>query len=255
MKVAGSSVEAVLYKYLGEKDVVGNNGVDNIAILRGLGKTNRISKHSHMSMRDVLYSYDWPCVSYVHFSIVRNPWDRAVSLFYWRNRELRDAPLKAAQAAFRKWVTFGLIELGEHRLDWNGYPLADIIVKYEDLNQGMRQVSRLLDLDPEIDTDEFQDKANVRPAYSRSFMDLYDDESWALVGQVLAWDRMLFDYSAERPSGREASVVRFAEVAKARRRHLKIDHGKALAAAKAGPRLKDLAAQQAQASGDMPARE
>lgn len=227
MKTGGSSLELCLYPYLGDEDVIGNNGKENLAVLRDLGCKARIDKRSHEPMEALVRAYDWKCVEYTHFTVVRNPWDRAVSLFYWRNEEMRGAPHVEARDEFRKWVRFGLRELTNGTCDWAGYPIADVVVKYEDLRTGMMELSRMLGIEPLIDTDAHRDKSGLRPDYSRAFMDLYDDETWALVGLVQSFERTLFDYSYERPQGSLNSLATFRDNAFRRRRQLKIEHDKA----------------------------
>jgi len=231
MKTAGSSLEVCLYGHLGDGDVVGNNGAENLKRLRSHGTNVQVRDASHVAMADLVRGYDWKCIGYTHFTVVRNPWDRAVSLFYWRNPEYREAPLRKARAEFQRWVGFGLRELENSSYSWMGYPIADVVLKYETLDQGIRVLSHDLALAEEVDMGAHRDKAGLRPDYSRSFTELYDEASWSLVGLVLAADVALFGYGRDRPSGDLDLLKRFEGVAEPRRRHLKLEHDKA---AKAG---------------------
>ncbi len=226
MKTAGSSLEVCLYSHLQDGDVVGDNGPENMALMRALKRRIKVQAKSHVSMSEMVRTYAWPCVKYTHFTVVRNPWDQAVSLFYWRNPRFRDADLAETQTEFRRWVRFGLRELDKFNFTWGQYPLADLVVKYEALKEGMVEVSKVVGLDPPLDTSSFFDKATVRPRHSRNFTELYDDETWDLVGMVRAQDVSLFGYSRAAPQGNAAVLRDFTTVARERRRHLKIDHDK-----------------------------
>lgn len=227
MKTAGSSLEVCLYEYLGDGDIVGNNGAENLKLLRSRETKVQIREASHVALAEMVRGYGWKCIDYTHFTVVRNPWDRAVSLFYWRNPDYREAPLREARAEFQRWVGFGLRELENSSYSWMGYPIADVVLKYEMLNQGMRELSHDLGLETEVDMGAHRDKSGLRPGYSRAFTELYDEASWSLVGQVLAADAVMFGYSRDRPWGDLDLLKRFEGIAEPRRRQLKLEHDKA----------------------------
>ncbi|MBD3625893.1 MAG: sulfotransferase family 2 domain-containing protein [Rhodobacteraceae bacterium] len=210
MKVAGSSVENSIYPLLGDKDLVGHNGPENLKILRDLGKNCRVMSMSHASAEELIARFMRRIVKYKFISVARNPWDRAVSLFYWRNKNLRDLPLDELRPRFHSWVQSGRVNF-EHIGSpfWRGYPAVDLLVKYETLAEGFREVSRLLDLPSVIDTEKHFDKAGVRPARSRNFTDLYDDATWKTVEILGAREIQLFGYSREKPAGDDRILAEF----------------------------------------------
>ena len=100
-KTAGTSIEIALSKFCGAEDVItritpedeklrseaGYRGPQNFR-LRGGGK---FKNHDSASfIRAQVGESVWN--SYFKFCVVRNPWDRAVSYYYWKTHELEERP-------------------------------------------------------------------------------------------------------------------------------------------------------------------
>lgn len=220
MKVAGSSVENAIYPILDDRDLVGNNGPDNLKILRGLGKACKVRGVSHASVEEMVHQFRRRIMAYKFVSVVRNPWDRAVSLFYWRNQHMRSRPIEEVRTSFQNWVCSGRVNF-EHVGSpfWRGYPAVDLLVKYEQLDKGFVEVSRRLELPEVIDTTKHLDKAGLRPESSRAFDALYNDETWEVVALLGAREIRIFGYSRECPQGNDSYLAEF-DAAPIRRRIL-----------------------------------
>ncbi len=110
VKTAGTSVEAALEPYC----------TDGIVGRRGDGARGAKWFH-HMPARKIraqLPREVWR--GYLKVCNIRNPWDKAVSWFHFRNPALRGAPRRAAVAAFRSFVA-GTDRLGQ---DFGKYTLG-----------------------------------------------------------------------------------------------------------------------------------
>ncbi len=104
-KTAGTSLEAVLVD--GADAHNGQYGPGNQPV--PLFHENRPCKHS------ILKEYDRCCIEdYFTFSIVRNPWDRALSRYSWE-RQLR-RPSATAFSDFRAYI---LARRGLPAFEWN----------------------------------------------------------------------------------------------------------------------------------------
>ena len=135
------------------------------------------------------------------FAIVRNPWDRAVSQFYYRKMTnqtgLSDHPLE-----FKDWVKHVFVMrspefMNEEKMflnqaDWVTDEEGDIMVDYIGKFENIQQV-----------WDEICDRLNRQPSKlphkkksSRGkYQSYYDDESKEIVGDFFKRDIELFDYS------------------------------------------------------------
>ncbi|MSU88590.1 hypothetical protein GE300_03020 [Rhodobacteraceae bacterium 2CG4] len=210
MKVGGSSIENAIYPFLENDDLVGNNGQRNLRILRDLGRTCKVEAKSHAGAAALVEQFRRQILKYRFVSVVRNPWDRAVSLFYWHHQDLRESPIEEVRPKFQTWVKAGNVSFDRVGSPfWGGYPAVDMIVKYEALAEGFVEVSRRLDLPGVIDTNQHLDKAGLRPSESRDLGALYDDEAWALVDCVGAREIRMFGYGAETPQGNDRILCEF----------------------------------------------
>lgn len=151
----------------------------------------------HQNIWQIFSSIDGPRFeSYFKFGFVRNPWDRAVSL-YERNEGLR---LKAhlSFAEFIEWMRFASctsIHAVPHRyqLDWFVNPHGDVIVdfigKFENLGGDWARICGRLGIPPSP-----LPQLNVNPTRARDYTGYYSEKTRRIVAERFAVDIEYFGY-------------------------------------------------------------
>ena len=225
-KTAGTSVESFFERFcmpegewtathdreehVSESGIIGFRGA-------GYGKAKSSTWRNHMSaseIRDQLGRAIWD--DYYKFTVIRNPFDKLVSLYYWfEKRRLNGYKLsrRATRAftrlsgigrpfdrvsgrtdieRFRSWIRHGgtVNDQGTYLIDQQ--ECLDYYIRFEDLNGGIQEVCRHLsiDFDPE-DLPRF--KVGIRQN-ARSIRDHYDAETEDLVRRKFSWELDRFGY-------------------------------------------------------------
>ncbi|HEY2891185.1 MAG TPA: sulfotransferase family 2 domain-containing protein [Dongiaceae bacterium] len=134
--------------------------------------------------------------SYFKFGFVRNPWDRAVSLYQRKEGlQLRD---KMSFEAFIEWMRFAsstCIHPVPHRyqLDWfvspHGDVLADFIGKFENLESDWANIARRLGITTPLT------RQRVNPDRRRDYAAYYTEKTRRIVAERFAVDIEYFGYS------------------------------------------------------------
>lgn len=168
-KTAGTSIEIALAKFLGLADVLtptasGDDAVRRIAggrlpqnyrrtrahytpldlprlVLHGVPKARF---HKHMSASEIRCAISeqvWN--SYFKFTVERNPWDRAISLYHWRKRA-------GLEESLTEFIASGALKdlrrKGRDLYTIDGKIAVDRILRFEDLERELEQIRRRLGL-------------------------------------------------------------------------------------------------------------
>ena len=183
-KTAGTSVESYFEKYCFEPGTwelkhERNQQVNDFGMVGGRGLNSRFEVlHAHLSaakIRLLLPKDQWE--NYFKFSVIRNPFDRLVSRFFFNMK--RDSPdlLQVDDAAktisdFRNFVTQRLYKIEDHLLI-DEKLATDFLIRYESLESDIEIVCDKLDIEfnPEC-LPTF--KSGIRDA-RYTIHDLYDD--------------------------------------------------------------------------------
>lgn len=188
-KTAGSSLEIALSKYCGPDDIVtpltnqeerqkkelGYVGAQNHTVplqeynIRNIynsikGKRN-IKFYNHMPAHEICGKISqgiWD--AYFKFSIVRNPFDYAVSKYYWQNR--KQTPSKEG---FRRWLLASppppRLLINRAITHINGTSAVDFMVRFEHFDTDLKEVANRTGL-PRALYEEFRKigaKGGLRP--------------------------------------------------------------------------------------------
>jgi hypothetical protein len=166
-KTAGTSIEIALSRYCGENDIITVVAPEDEALRAELGYPGpqndalplrsyrpwdlkqivqrrdrmRFRNHAHASwLRRRIPREVWE--GYFKFCVERNPWDRIMSSYYWRNRHLPELP------PFDDWLktisqgqlsNYGIYSIG-------GRVAVDRVLRYEDLGAELDRVAEELKL-------------------------------------------------------------------------------------------------------------
>lgn len=219
IKTAGTSVEAALSTFCGGDDVVTplnkyafnrdeTSGIEhrdmNAHTLPWWNK--EIGQHVDAATLKAHVSPEvWNC--YLKVSIARNPWDRLVSLFTWRNKnteavkpkrrfyhqlgvpfdEFREVRKNFAAYARGEWDTNDRFYFLDGRL------CADYVIRYESLEDSFAELCRLLGVRPAALP---RLKVGIR-SRDHHYSEWYDDDLVALVADRHRRDIETFGYRFE----------------------------------------------------------
>jgi hypothetical protein len=157
-------------------------------------------KGAHVSAQDIKNAFPDEWSQYHKFCFVRNPWDHAVSDYYWRTRKHKDKPVPFKEFLKRledpdRPDPQNLVPL--YRSNWPIYTIdnriaVDFVGRYEQLDDDLQQVGRHVGLDLRLTKDSGSKRAHRDR--SVDFRDLYDDECAALVRNIYSNEIEAFGY-------------------------------------------------------------
>ncbi|WP_223424926.1 sulfotransferase family 2 domain-containing protein [Alcanivorax limicola] len=190
-KTAGTSLEIALSKYCGPDDIITPISAVDEQVRQSLGylgpqhylkarseytladywrwmrKREPISRfYNHIFAQDIqrLVPADvWN--NYFRFSIVRNPFDRAVSRFFWRHRRGEVSPEQFRSFLFKDPEALGR---NRKRTEIDGESVVDLMIRFEHLEEDLLTLSEKLGLPRDLYTEfkSFGAKKGHRPKNS-----------------------------------------------------------------------------------------
>lgn len=130
--------------------------------------------------------------SYFKFSIERNPWDLAVSMYFFKNRNNKKTNFKNFIREGKAYIAsnFDLYSI-------DGIPALDRIIKYETLDSELPEISRDIGLPENIFEAMKAIRAKGHYRMGEGYKSFYDEETKNLIKVQFAREIALFNYSFE----------------------------------------------------------
>ncbi|OVE75610.1 hypothetical protein BVX97_04290 [bacterium E08(2017)] len=179
-----------------------NNKVAQTSINRNLLKDRVIVfKDDHSRYIGKMHSYDLEQAERIFkFTVVRNPWDKAVSAFTYL-QGVKQYKRKYSEMDFCFFVKHYLNKKGMgldphfnrqyENAFYNGIQYVDFIAKLETLHDDWKEIAPKIDSPAEL--------PHKNKTIHKKYTDYYDDESVELVGQIYMKDVEAFGYTYGDP--------------------------------------------------------
>lgn len=211
-KTAGTSIEIALSEHCGPDDIIGKISVEDELIRRDLGfrepqnlvvpihrytprmaatlirRRRRANYYNHMSAKVIkraIGSRTWQ--TYFKFSIERNPYDKAISHYWFRTRNWDPRP---SLAEFLRNRPVGLSNWPIYTID--SEIAVDRILRYENLEDDLVGVGEEFGI--KIHLPETKAKGNYRRD-QRPYTEVIDPASRAIIEHVCARELKAFGYT------------------------------------------------------------
>jgi len=197
MKVAGTSIEAVLDKYVVQSmgsHVVSHatpksecsNGICGGRLEIGKVDSRMDAFYNHMTATEVqrLLPLEFDC--YTKVCVVRNPWDQVLSMYSWLK------PKMSAHVTFSMYVQTVTESYDWDRMCVGGLFCMDYVVRYESMHGDLQSLSDMLGLKSLPPTPHYK-KSEYRDG--KSYKDFYDIQSRWHVAKVFHREIKLFGYA------------------------------------------------------------
>lgn len=180
-KTAGSSIEKILFNYLDKNDILTGSDSDELPSLNA-----KPVRHRSASWIKKYYPKEWE--EYYKFSVDRNPWDVAVSWFFWMKHAGR-----LQEETFDSWVKSAKLS---GLKNWDKYTIdntiaVDRVLKYENLDNELSTI-------PIPYNGELKNvfvKSGYRP--TTDYKTFYNNETKILIENNFPEVLKLFGYSYE----------------------------------------------------------
>ena len=147
-KCAGTSIEVSLASVCGSSDIIGPVTLENLpSDYKHPENYNKNKFEDTMSAKDIKDNIPLECwEGYTKFSVVRNPWDRMVSAWFWQTRGGGEFVKRNLQT-FLSNPVLKPISMSE-QLTIDNSVCTDFLIRYENLNEDYKKVCKLLKINP-----------------------------------------------------------------------------------------------------------
>lgn len=198
-KTAGTSIEIALSKFCGEDDVITPISPEDEEMRRLLGykgpqnyqsnDTNEGEFYNHIpakEIKELISSEVWD--NYFKFCFERNPWDRFVSLYYWR---YKSEPRPSITKFLETSIPLALKRRGYDVYTINSKVVVDRICRFEHLPKELEKIRSELNIPEELELPRA--KVNFRKNKS-SYREILNDKERAKIASLFIDEITLFGY-------------------------------------------------------------
>ena len=195
-KVAGTSVESFFDQFCvdpNQKHIFKHSTTIVKSKFGIIGSRLRNGKiwQNHMSATDIKKHKEKEFDTYLKFCVVRNPYDTAVSKYFWRNQNKR-------YKSFKEYIKKSFIcEPSQFkRYSINRKSVCDYHIRYEHLHEDIVELCKILN----ITNYDLKDLPNFKSGFrdkSKHYSQFYDDETKKLVYEKCKEEFELFNYTFE----------------------------------------------------------
>ncbi len=213
-KTAGTSIEIALSKFCGSDDVITPIPLEDEEIRRHLGyrgpqnhkasledyilrkkakvlleEGNSFEFKSHISAKRVkkhIKKQIWD--SYYKFCFERNPWDRVISLYYWR---CKSEPRPTISEFLESGVPLILKRRGIKIYTINGQIAVDKVCRYEAINEELEAIRTQVGIPEKLDLPHAKSKSRKS---KKSYRGLLDEEQQAKIAELFQDEISMFGY-------------------------------------------------------------
>jgi len=132
--------------------------------------------------------------NYHKFCVVRNPWDRVVSTYFWRLKNSDYFNLDV-ETTFTDFIDQSSSEIlsDKHLFTVDGKSMVDTVIRYENLDSELNNALSKLGL-PKAELPNAKSGTRASKAHYSTY---YDDKSLEKINQICAWEIDKFGYTFE----------------------------------------------------------
>ena len=225
-KVAGTTIELMLSQYLENGDFA-TPIEPHEEYLRScepgvtVGKIRRpktigfpLTLRDHSTLKKAYLVLGKEVQNYLIVTACRNPWDRAVSQFFWsfRKKGILQKEFKYQKKEFNRFTKrYGpksWLDLfygrkkqrslnSSHLYCINNNIIANFVIRYEHLEKDFFTLKKLLKLSDGKFANQYNTKSTFRSTESRAWQSFYDEDTIELVRQCCLDEIQYFNYSFE----------------------------------------------------------
>ena len=194
-KTAGTSIEIALSSLCGDDDIITRISPEDEVARRSLGY--RGPQNDVIGGRRLFYNHipaahiralvdDEVWSTYFKFCFERNPWDKVISLYFWRNKT-------TPRPTIAEYIRSGHLDpmRGYHRYTIDGRIAVDRICFYEHLEQELARIQRELRLPsiPALPRAKSRFREDRRP-----YREILSPADMAAIAEIFAWEISQFGY-------------------------------------------------------------
>ncbi|MEI8083791.1 MAG: sulfotransferase family 2 domain-containing protein [Actinomycetes bacterium] len=205
-KTASTSLEIALSKWCGPQDIIthilatdekvrqglGYPGPQNYVVPFGPGRSLKLVNHTPVTVARQVLGDVWP--DYFTFTIERNPFDRAISQYYWERALSQRSSIE--QVTLSRFLANSPVELlsNWHLYGRGSTVLVDFVGRYETLADDLQTISERIGLREGIDISAIRTKDRLR-SDRRHYREVLQLDDRRLIEEVCHREVEEFGYS------------------------------------------------------------